>query len=313
MDVILVSQWQENGDLNAFLNHLKARGEQPDFPKLFFGIAAGIEYLHSQIPPIIHGGLCGDNILIRADGSPCLPGGNFSKFHYNRDRTQTTSFAPFLFSGPRFCAPELLEDLRFTTLTDVYAFGLTLLEALSGDRPFHELETDLQVIIALAYGERPALPNPFPRLLSRYIHLIKQCWQEEKSARPGIDNIIAELDRIAVGLHNPIVPLAASTLKINGELEDGLGDLKTRLEHQLNLEVTIGRDLEETIPLTVGNFFSFIYTILTLSPYSCSDLSTMCIWGRVKSRNGKSHETMCIWKDLLTPSLFSISRAIKCY
>ncbi|KAF9508489.1 hypothetical protein BS47DRAFT_216659 [Hydnum rufescens UP504] len=34
VELIVISQWQEYGDLNAFLRRLKARGERPNFPML---------------------------------------------------------------------------------------------------------------------------------------------------------------------------------------------------------------------------------------------------------------------------------------
>ena len=96
----------------------------------------------------------------------------------------------------RWMAPELLEDDRPTTRSDIYSFGMTLLEVLTGELPFSNLKSNYQVIIAVNHGKRPDLPTPLPPLLSRYIDLIKLCWRDDKDARPDIQQVMAQLDWI---------------------------------------------------------------------------------------------------------------------
>ncbi|KAF9508490.1 hypothetical protein BS47DRAFT_216861 [Hydnum rufescens UP504] len=101
-------------------------------------------------------------------------------------------------------APELLEEDRPTVLTDIYGFGMTLLEALTGGMPFHDLVGIIQVIRALATRERPALPSPPPSPLAHYIPLIKRCWRGDKNARPDIKHVIAELNWVAEHQHGTL-------------------------------------------------------------------------------------------------------------
>ena len=114
----------------------------------------------------------------------------------------------------RWTAPERLEDDRSTTFTDVYAFGMTLLEVLTGDRPFRNLPTQNSVIIAISNGERPELPSPLSPLLSHYIGLIKSCWRKDRFARPDMKHVIAQLNWLAasypgtLGSHSPFVPVS---------------------------------------------------------------------------------------------------------
>ncbi|KAF9260571.1 hypothetical protein L218DRAFT_575415 [Marasmius fiardii PR-910] len=64
----LVLPWVLNSDIITFLkstpNHDKPRSIQE--------IAAGLEYLHSQSPMIMHGDMRGVNILVNEDCTCCL-------------------------------------------------------------------------------------------------------------------------------------------------------------------------------------------------------------------------------------------------
>ncbi|KAG8920488.1 hypothetical protein FRC01_000730 [Tulasnella sp. 417] len=63
-----ISPWYEQGNLHK---HLRAPSSMKRM-QLLLGIAKGLEYLHSQAPPVVHGDLKPENILLSDEGQPLL-------------------------------------------------------------------------------------------------------------------------------------------------------------------------------------------------------------------------------------------------
>ncbi|KAJ8083461.1 hypothetical protein PM082_009335 [Marasmius tenuissimus] len=83
-DFCLVSPWMENGDIITFLKR------KPDHDRMrsIKEIAAGLEYLHSRSPVIVHGDIRGANILVDEGFNCCL-----ADFGLSREAlTGTTTF-----------------------------------------------------------------------------------------------------------------------------------------------------------------------------------------------------------------------------
>ncbi|KAJ3094629.1 hypothetical protein HDU97_007858 [Phlyctochytrium planicorne] len=103
-------------------------------------IAYGIQYLHDQQPPIIHRDLKSPNVLMSVEkGSLCAKVSDFGSAitHISRS-SQLTSKAQTLVGTTRFYqAPELNAiKVKFTTATDMYAYGIILSEIISWEGPF---------------------------------------------------------------------------------------------------------------------------------------------------------------------------------
>jgi len=92
-----------------------------------------------------------------------------------------------------WCAPETLQDLRFTTATDVYMFGAFMCELLvRGDLyPGRDLIKEVAVnVIALKNPWRPNIPKFCPKALEK---LILSCWETNPVKRPSMSRINTEL------------------------------------------------------------------------------------------------------------------------
>ncbi|KAF8331192.1 kinase-like domain-containing protein, partial [Amanita rubescens] len=134
----LVSPWVDNGNALAYV---MKNDNVLDYKKLIVGIAAGIKVLHSVKPPIIHGNLRAEKVLISDQGQPLITDFALAKACF-RDLfsyvllilllkiegnliTQTTGES----ESCRWCAPEMLEEKAIvSTKGDVYSFGMTILQ-----------------------------------------------------------------------------------------------------------------------------------------------------------------------------------------
>jgi serine/threonine protein kinase len=90
-------------------------------------------------------------------------------------------------------APELFEEHGSASFaSDVYSFGITLYELVTGEIPFESM-TEAQVIMAVMQGKRPTIPAQCD---VRLVKLIEMCWQHNAQQRPSTEEIIQILDTL---------------------------------------------------------------------------------------------------------------------
>ncbi|XP_057869085.2 G-type lectin S-receptor-like serine/threonine-protein kinase At2g19130 [Cryptomeria japonica] len=132
---LLVYAYMPNGSLNSFLFPESEDAEKVlDWKTRFqiaVGTARGLVYLHEECRDrIIHCDIKPENILLDGDFSPKIADFGLAKL-VGRDfsRVLTTT------RGTRgYLAPEWISGLPITPKVDVYSFGMTLLEIISGRR-----------------------------------------------------------------------------------------------------------------------------------------------------------------------------------
>ncbi|GLJ50682.1 hypothetical protein SUGI_1079760 [Cryptomeria japonica] len=132
---LLVYSYMPNGSLKSFLFYKgEEAGKVLDWKTRFhiaLGTARGLVYLHEECRDrIIHCDIKPENILLDGDFSPMVADFGLAKL-VGRDfsRVLTTT------RGTRgYLAPEWISGLPITPKADVFSFGMTLLEIISGRR-----------------------------------------------------------------------------------------------------------------------------------------------------------------------------------
>jgi len=157
-------------------------------------ISRGIEYFHSQKPPIIHRDLKTANILLTEHCDAKL-----ADFGTTRVLEQTTGILQTVnptFGTPLWMAPEcFFAPNSQTVAVDIYALGVTFLEILDPsynwipeDRVSHETRLMRQP------PWRPTKPSDMSEHENSFWELITWCWAEVPKDRPTIQNIIETID-----------------------------------------------------------------------------------------------------------------------
>jgi serine/threonine protein kinase len=152
-------------------------------------IAAGLKYLHDN--SVVHGDLRGANVLVDHDGCAriCDYGLAFI--------IEPSEFTSIKTAGAcRWTAPEIMSPAEntqvtngndpaplFTKKSDIYAFGMTMLEIFTGKMPFSQKKNDSSVIFYVLDGGRPELP-PFLAARESLRKLVQDCWASEPNSRP---------------------------------------------------------------------------------------------------------------------------------
>ncbi|KAL5728761.1 non-specific serine/threonine protein kinase [Ranunculus cassubicifolius] len=111
-------------------------------------ILEGLNYLHSQSPPIVHGDLKPANIFMNGHRGEVKIGdlGFTRLMEYGHGNT-------FL-GDPEFRAPEIYTE-KYNELVDVYSFGMCLLEMVTREHPYSECEDVEEIQKKIMSGIKP--------------------------------------------------------------------------------------------------------------------------------------------------------------
>ncbi|KAK7047172.1 hypothetical protein VNI00_006838 [Paramarasmius palmivorus] len=194
-----VTPYYRNGNINEYL----AKHSKKDVLRLLCGVAKGLSHLHSREPPVAHGDVRGCNIFIDDDGSPVLT--NIGTNHLPIPPNWIIASD----DGTRWMAPEIMlsdvtispmvayEDsrLQVTPASDVYSFGMTILEVYTGRVPYAHKRFYGGVIHDVVNGIRPPRPDSgsSPCLTDEIWEVITSCWEQDPCRRPTIDAVLRRL------------------------------------------------------------------------------------------------------------------------
>ncbi|KAI4331183.1 hypothetical protein MLD38_029393 [Melastoma candidum] len=200
----LVYEMMQNGSLNEQL-HVPSGGSALPWSlrmKIAVDVARGLEFLHERCnPPVVHRDLKSSNILLDSDFNAklCDFGLAFTAGTQNKDEKKLAGSAGYL-------APEYLSDGKLTDKSDVYAFGVILLELLLGKKPVEETAaTPQRSLVTWAMPrltDRTKLPNILDPIIKDTVdmkHLYQVaavavlCVQPEPSYRPLITDVLHSL------------------------------------------------------------------------------------------------------------------------
>ncbi|XP_056168057.1 probable LRR receptor-like serine/threonine-protein kinase At5g63710 isoform X4 [Syzygium oleosum] len=146
---ILVYPYMKNLSAAYHLRDLKPGEKGLDWPtrkRIAFGAAHGLEYLHEHCnPKIIHRDLKAANILLDDDFEAVLGDFGLAKLVDTRVTQVTTQIRGTM----GHIAPEYLSTGKSSEKTDVFGYGITLLELVTGQRAidFSRLEEEDDVLL----------------------------------------------------------------------------------------------------------------------------------------------------------------------
>ncbi|XP_057837075.2 L-type lectin-domain containing receptor kinase IV.2-like [Cryptomeria japonica] len=144
--LFLVYDYMPNGSLDRFIfgNPENVLGWSQRY-SILKGVAAGLLYLHQEWEwVVVHRDLKSQNILLDSQFNAKLGDFGLARLHDPTQKSQTSGVAGTL----GYMAPEIMRTGKATEGTDVFSFGIVLLEVACGRRPLDEsAETEKQVLV----------------------------------------------------------------------------------------------------------------------------------------------------------------------
>lgn len=216
---LLVYEYMPLGSLEDHLHGVRVNRKPLDWNarmKIAAGAARGLEYLHDRMnPPVIYRDLKCSNILLNEEYHAKLSDFGLAKVGPLGDKTHVSTRVMGTYG---YCAPDYALTGQLTFKSDIYSFGVLLLELITGRRPIDNTKpTSEQNLVTWArplFKERkkfsrmvdPMLEGKYPvRGLYQALAIAAMCLQEQPNMRPLVADVVTALNYLATQKYDPLI------------------------------------------------------------------------------------------------------------
>uniref|UniRef100_A0A8C2VZY4 Interleukin 1 receptor associated kinase 3 n=1 Tax=Chinchilla lanigera TaxID=34839 RepID=A0A8C2VZY4_CHILA len=182
---------------------------------VLIGVSRAVQYLHSTQPcSVVCGSICSANILLDDQFQPKLT--DFATAHFRHHLEQQSSTINMTSSSGKhlwYMPEEYIRQGKLSTKTDIYSFGIVIMEVLTGckvvlDEPKHIQLRDLLMELMERRGLDSCLSlldkkvHPCPRNFSaKLFSLAGQCAATRAKLRPSMDEVLNALESAQASLY----------------------------------------------------------------------------------------------------------------
>lgn len=194
----IVTELMAGGSVRDLLDNRRGGLDIASAIKVLRDAARGMDFLHKR--GIVHRDMKAANLLIDehdvvkvcdfgvARLKPTINSSEKDSFIATAEMTAETGTY-------RWMSPEVLQHRYYDHKADIYSFGITMWEVLTGDVPYAGL-TPLQAAVGVVQrGLRPEIPTFVPEVMAA---LMRKCWHEDPSERPEFSEILALLEMMVI-------------------------------------------------------------------------------------------------------------------
>ncbi|RHZ67590.1 hypothetical protein Glove_300g128 [Diversispora epigaea] len=91
-----------------------------------------------------------------------------------------------------YMAPETLSRGEYTKASDIYSFGMVMLEVLTSYPPYYNTPHDVNLVIKIREGLKPEIKCEIPQFLRE---IMEKCWNFEPLNRPTAEELKSQLEK----------------------------------------------------------------------------------------------------------------------
>ncbi|GER49716.1 protein kinase superfamily protein [Striga asiatica] len=228
---LLVYEYMQKGSLES---HLFRKGSGETIPweirmKIAIGAARGLAFLHNTEKQVIYRDFKASNILLDSEYNAKLSDFGLAKSGPDNGNSHVTTKVVGTYG---YAAPEYMATGHLYVKSDIYGFGVVLLEIITGLRVLDLRRPTGQT--NLVDWAKPFLPNKKklrklmdPRLQGQYpskaafgiAELILKCLEPDPKCRPDMEEILGELEKMNE------IHMKPKELKARGKQHQQNGDL----------------------------------------------------------------------------------------
>ncbi|KAE8723406.1 Receptor-like protein kinase 5 [Hibiscus syriacus] len=204
---LLVYEYMPNGSLGDVLH--SSKGGLLDWPtryKVALDAAEGLSYLHHDCaPPIVHRDVKSSNILL--DAEFCAKVADFGVAKIVKRVGQGAEPMSVIAGSYGYIAPEYAYTLRVNEKSDIYSFGVVILELVTGKPPYDPEFGDKDVVkwVCATYDQNgtnqlidPRMDLTYREEICRVLDIGLLCTNALPINRPSMRNVVKLLQE-AVG------------------------------------------------------------------------------------------------------------------
>ncbi|OIW05779.1 hypothetical protein TanjilG_23565 [Lupinus angustifolius] len=214
---LLVYEYMPLGSLESHLLDLLPGRKPLDWNtrmKIAAGAASGLEYLHNKMKtPVIYRDLKCSNILLGEGYHPKLSDFGLAIVGPSGDKTHVSTRVMGTYG---YCAPDYAMTGKLTFKSDIYSFGVVLLELITGRKAIDPTKSHKEKnLVAWArplFKDRkkfpqmvdPLLEGQYPaRGLYQALAITAMCVQEQPNMQPAIGDVVTALNYVTSQKYDP--------------------------------------------------------------------------------------------------------------
>ncbi|XP_055348307.1 tyrosine-protein kinase Src42A-like [Paramacrobiotus metropolitanus] len=181
--IYIITELMKHGSLLEYLQ--SPRGRQLKLPQLIdmaAQIATGMAYLESQ--NYIHRDLAARNVLVGENNVVKIADFGLARLiRVGEDEYEARVGARFPI---KWTAPEAANYSKFSIKSDVWSFGVLLMELYTYGRIPYPGMTNAEVLQQVENGYRMPIPDKCP---AEYYKIMKDCWHKDPMSRPTFETL----------------------------------------------------------------------------------------------------------------------------
>jgi serine/threonine protein kinase len=203
--MLLILVYCDHGCLQTHLRTMIADGKAVSAAhKLDFAGQTAKGMAHLAGKHFVHRDLAARNVLLASGRSTSnlvckVADFGLSRAGSRRTTTSSTASEDYYRSqkgvfAVRWTAPEAMETLVFNQASDMWSFGVVLVElAQDGDRPYHDTKSNSDVMVLTMSGKKHLQP---PGCSTELYAIMRRCWDAVPRKRPSFTELALELDQL---------------------------------------------------------------------------------------------------------------------
>ena len=181
---LIILEYAKNGTV---YDYIKKHGNKPVSHDLLLKwtleSAKALEYLHDN--RVLHRDVKGSNCLLFDDYVLKLS-------DFGLAREITTPLVSSSAKGTwRYVAPEIHKEHHYSFASDVWAYGMLIIEMLTGRVPFEWIEVQKVIYDVTKNKLTPDIPENCPEVILTFL---PRCWHENADDRPSAAEIVLILN-----------------------------------------------------------------------------------------------------------------------
>ncbi|XP_061033806.1 cytoplasmic tyrosine-protein kinase BMX [Eubalaena glacialis] len=183
--IYIVTEYITNGCLLSYLKSHGKRLEPSQLLEMCYDVCEGMAFLESH--QFIHRDLAARNCLVDSDLSVKIS--DFGMTRYVLDDQYVSSVGTKF--PVKWSAPEVFHYFKYSSKSDVWAFGILMWEVFSLGKQPYDLYDNSQVVVKVSQGHRLYRPQ----LASDTVYQVMyRCWHELPEKRPTFQQLLSSIE-----------------------------------------------------------------------------------------------------------------------
>ncbi|KAE9596408.1 hypothetical protein Lal_00048732 [Lupinus albus] len=243
-ELLLVYDFMPNGSLDKMLYKEPERGKLLNWPNRFniaVGLASVLVYLHQECEKrVIHRDIKTGNILLDGNFNPRLGDFGLAKL-MDHDKSPVSTLTAGTMG---YLAPEYLQYGKANDKTDVFSYGVVVLEVACGKRPIEREGTKMVNLVDFVWGlhsEGKIIDAADKRLngefeeeeMKKLLLLGLSCANPDSAERPSMRRVLQILNNEVAPL---VVPKVKPCLTFSSDLPLSIDEIVSDADEEFNTD-----------------------------------------------------------------------------